>query len=89
MCIFRKPKYTKYINDIDLNISGDMLKFDDDTKVICPIEKQENRATLHADLEKLLDWSNKCHMQFNIEKCKVMHCGYNNPCFEYTMLMIT
>ena len=27
-----------YINDIDLNISGEMLKFADDTKVICPIE---------------------------------------------------
>ena len=24
-------------------------------------------------------------MQFNIEKCKVMHLGYNNPCFEYTI----
>ena len=28
-----------YINDIDLIISGEMLKFADDTKVICPIEK--------------------------------------------------
>ena len=28
-----------YINDIDLNISGEMLKFTDDTKVICPIEE--------------------------------------------------
>ena len=24
-------------------------------------------------------------MQFNIEKCKVMHFGYNIPCLEYTM----
>ena len=24
-------------------------------------------------------------MQFNVEKCKVMHFGYNNPCLEYTM----
>ena len=74
-----------YINDIDLNISGEMLKFADDTKVICPIEKEENGATLQADLDKLLDWSNKWQMQFNLEKCKVMHFGYNNPCLEYTM----
>ena len=74
-----------YINDIDLNISGEMLKFVDDTKVICPIEKEENGATLQADLDKLLDWSNKWQMQFNLEKCKVMHFGYNNPCLEYTM----
>ena len=32
-----------------------------------------------------MDWSNKWQMQFNIEKCKVMHFGYNNPCLEYTM----
>ena len=38
-----------------------------------------------ADLDKLLDWSNKWQMQFNIEKCKVMHFGYNNPCLEYTI----
>ena len=41
-----------YINDIDLNISGEMLKFADDTKVICPIDKEENGATLHANLDK-------------------------------------
>ena len=32
-----------------------------------------------------MDWSNKWKMQLNIEKCKVMHFGYNNPCCEYTM----
>ena len=74
-----------YIYDIDLNISGEMLKFADDTKVICPIDKVENGATLQADLDKLLDWSNKWQMQFNLEKCKVMHFGYNNTCLEYTM----
>ena len=40
---------------------------------------------LQADLERLMDWSNRWQMQFNIEKCKVMHFGYNNPCLEYTM----
>ena len=73
-----------YINDIDLNICGEMLKFADDTKVIWPIE-EENGATLQADLDKLLDWSNKWQMQFNLEKCKVMHFGYNNTCLEYTV----
>ena len=77
--------YLIYINGIDLNISGEMLKFADDTKVICPIEKEEDGATLQADLEKIIDWSNKWQMVFNLEKCKVMHFGYNNPCLEYTM----
>ena len=47
-----------YINDIDLNISGEMLKFADDTKVICPIENEDYGETLQADQDR-----------FNIDKC--------------------
>ena len=57
-----------YINDIDLNISGDILKFADDTKVICPIENEEYGETLQAVLDRLMDWSIKWQMLFNIEK---------------------
>ena len=74
-----------HIHDIDLNISGEMFKFADDTKVICPIENEEYGETLQADIDILMDWSNKWQMQFNKEKCKVMHFGYNNQCLEYTM----
>ena len=74
-----------YINDIDQNISGEMLKFADDTKVICPIENEEYGETLHAALNILMNWSNKWQMQFNIDKCKVVHFGYNNPYLENTM----
>ena len=74
-------------------MTGEMLKFADDTKVICPIENDEYGDTLQADIDRLMDWSNKWQMQFNIEKCKVMHFGYNNPCLEYPMegekLMLT
>ena len=44
-----------YINDIDLNISGEMLKLTDDTKVICPIEKEEYGEMLQAHLDRLMD----------------------------------
>ena len=74
-----------FFNDIDLNISGEILKFANDTKVICAIEKDENGATLQAYLDRLLDWLNKWKIQFNIEKCKVMHVGYNSLCSEFTM----
>ena len=45
-----------------------MLKFADDTKVICPIENEDYGEMLQADLDRLMDWSNKWQMQFNIEK---------------------
>ena len=83
--VLRPCLFLIYINDIDLNISGEMLKFAGNSKVICLTEKEETGATLQADLDKLLDWSNKWQMQFNVEKCKVMHFGYNNPCREYIM----
>ena len=43
-----------YINNIDLNISGERLKFADDTKVICPIENEEYGEILQADLDRLV-----------------------------------
>jgi hypothetical protein len=30
-------------------------------------------------------WAEKCGMQFNLEKCKIMHVGRNNPQYEYKM----
>ena len=38
-----------YINNIELNISGKMLTFADDTKVICPIENEEYGKTSQID----------------------------------------
>ena len=46
-----------------------MLEFADDTNVICPIENEEYGETLQADIDRLMDWSNKWKMQFNVEKC--------------------
>ena len=33
----------------------------------------------------LVAWSNELQMLFNIEKCKVMHLGYNKPKADYAM----
>ena len=42
-----------YINYIYLNISGEMLTFVDDTKVICPIEYEDSGETLQTDLDQI------------------------------------
>ena len=36
-----------YINDFNLSIAREILKFADDTKVTCPIEKDAHGAALH------------------------------------------
>jgi len=40
-------------------------------------------ARLQEDLVNLAVWSNDWQMLFNVDKCKVMHMGYNNTCPEY------
>ena len=40
---------------------------------------------LQEDLNKLVDWSNTWQMNFNIDKCAVMHIGHNNIQHNYTM----
>ena len=32
-----------------------------------------------------MEWSEEWQMKFNINKCKVMHYGFNNPSYEYLM----
>ena len=43
----------------------------------------ENIERLREDLYKLVSWSKEWQMLFNIEKCKVMHLGYDNPHASY------
>ena len=62
-----------------------MLKFADDTKVMQEIQGPEDRDKLQQALDKLVKWAKKWGMQFNIPKCKIMHLGRSNPCYEYTM----
>ena len=40
---------------------------------------------LQEDLNKLVDWSRKWNMLFNTDKCSVLHLGYNNQHYTYSM----
>ena len=74
-----------YINDIDLGIINWILKFADDTKIFGKVTDQISRDTLQEDLTKLYNWSQDWQMDFNVEKCKVMHIGRSNPEYKYLM----
>ena len=58
---------------------GNILKFADDTKLFCKVGSDINCAKLGADLRKLYKCSEDWQMLFNLNKCKIMHFGYNNP----------
>ena len=74
-----------FIDDIDVGIVSNILKFADDTKVYGPVRSQEGIKSLQQDLDKLWSWVEKWQMSFNVDKCKVMHIGSKNDKAKYTM----
>ena len=40
---------------------------------------------LQQDLRNLCNWSQDWQMLFNVDKCKIMHIGYNNGKAKYEM----
>jgi len=50
--------------------------FADDTKLWNTKRQASDSRELQEDLNRLREWSNKWLLDFNIEKCKVMHVGH-------------
>ena len=71
--------FVMFINDIEEGVCSNLLKFADDTKVFCKVGTNEDCSSLKSDLRLLYKWSVDWHMLFNLDKCKIMHFGYNNP----------
>jgi len=61
------------------------LKFADDTKIFSKIINKNDQDILPQDLLKLVTWSEKWQMMFNISKCKVMHFGKNQVSRHYLL----
>jgi len=49
-----------YINDLDSNLVGSILKFADDTKLCGKANNDYDRQTIQRDLDSLPEWSDKC-----------------------------
>jgi len=67
-----------FINDLDCNITSTILKFADDTKLISIVNNDDDSSLLQHDLTILENWTHSWQMEFNIDKCKVMHVGKTN-----------
>ena len=75
--------FTVYINDLGDDIINKVLKFADDTKNFGKVTSILEVQSLQGDLDKALGWAEKWGMDFNINKCKVMHFGRKNLKSEY------
>ena len=76
-----------FINDLDDDVSmiNILSKFADDTKLGHVVVTEDDRKTVQSALDNLCAWSARWNMNFNTDKCKIMHLGRNNPGFKYTM----
>ena len=74
-----------FINDLLENISSLGKLFADDAKIYRQIKSREDARILQEDLIKLQEWSRKWLLQFNEDKCKVMHFGKKNPKNQYQL----
>ena len=77
--------FLSFINDLDDGISGIILKFVDDTKLMGKVGRVDETEILRGDLKKLGAWSKEWQMVFNADKCEVLHFGHNNGQVHYVM----
>jgi hypothetical protein len=74
-----------FVNDMDLPLNAKILKFADDAKVYLELKDEDSALQLQRDLDALCQWSADWQMIFNVDKCSVMHFGFNNPRHSYQM----
>ena len=56
-----------------------------DTKIASRVNNLNDVKSLQRTLDKLVVWSNKWEMRFNVNKCGGMHIGKRNFEFHYQM----
>ena len=77
--------FIMYVNDLPDEVQSFTKLFADDAKLYKDLQNLEDFEMIQDDLNKLCQRTIKWLMIFNVEKCKVMHIGRENPRFEYEM----
>ena len=72
-------------DDLDEGLVSRILKFADDTKLISEVGSEEEVDRLREDLRILFKWSEDWQMAFNVDKCSVIHFGFNNNDSDLTL----
>jgi len=80
------PMFFKvFINDTDCKIECTFSKFADDTKMSGVVDTLDRWDAIQRDVEKLKKWACVNIMGFNKPKCKVLHLGQVNPCYQHRL----
>ena len=79
------PLLLIHIKDLDCGITSKISKFADDTKLGGKVVTRNDCEAIQRDLDNLSTWSKKWLLNFNGDKCKVMHVGQNNIKYSYKL----
>ena len=74
-----------YVNELALITSNKTTLYADDSKLIGPANTPSARQSLQTDLNHMCSWVKRWLLEFNAEKCKVIHFGHNIPQQQYLM----
>ena len=74
--------FVYHINDLPQTAHCDVTIFADDTKAYSAVYDDETRMKLQSDIDKLVQWTDEW-LQFNSDKCKILHLGKNTKQYEY------
>ena len=64
-----------YIDYLEEGVTGNILKFADDTKLFRKTKQIGDKKKLQDDIDKLVRWSEKWQIIFNFGKCNVYTQG--------------
>ena len=74
-----------YVNELPNLMHNSVKMFADDMKLYSGISSSRDAQQIQQDLDTLGEWADTWPLKFNLSKCKVMHCGGNNPKSSYSM----
>ena len=73
-----------FVNDLLDNLQSSGKLFADDAKIYRSIRSSDDCSFLQKDLDSLQVWSKTWLLNFNKEKCEVMHFGGKTLNYAYT-----
>jgi len=73
------------INDTDSETECTLSKFANDTKLSSVVNMPEGWDAIQRDLDELEKCACVNLMRLNKAKCKVLHLGQGNPCYQYRL----
>eukprot|EP00061_Rhincodon_typus_P016621 g44929.t1 len=60
-------------------------KFADDTNIGYVVDSEEGYLRIQQDLDQMSQWTEEWRMEFNLDKCEVLHVGKANKGRIYTL----